>query len=271
MLKVNIGCGNRFAENWINLDFNSTEKKVVSHNLLEPLPFKDSTVDVIYSSHLLEHFSRTQGENLLKNCYQKLKPGGILRIVVPDLENICREYISLIDNIDELENKNKYKWIIVELLDQLTRTESGGELLKLRQRIIQKNDTFLMDYAQSRTGVKLHLENNNEPQKNKARSFFSNYKTVMNKLVYLYINMVKLLLPTSIRNTVVDNTPMGEKHKWMYDKYCLSTTLKKVGFKNIIFLAAKESNIVGFNNDYLDVNPDGSCYKNSSIYCEATK
>ncbi|MCL0071994.1 methyltransferase domain-containing protein, partial [Peptococcaceae bacterium] len=155
MKKVNLGCGNRYAKGWINLDFNSNTTDVISHNLLTPLPFNDNEIDAIYCSHVLEHFSREEGKRLIENCYKKLKFGGILRIVVPDLENICREYLSILENINEDENKKKYEWIIIELLDQLTRNKSGGEMAVFWQKVVENRDDFLIDYIKSRTGTDL--------------------------------------------------------------------------------------------------------------------
>lgn len=272
MKKVNLGCGNRYAKGWINLDFNSNTTDVISHNLLTPLPFNDNEIDAIYCSHVLEHFSREEGKRLIENCYKKLKFGGILRIVVPDLENICREYLSILENINEDENKKKYEWIIIELLDQLTRNKSGGEMAVFWQKVVENRDDFLIDYIKSRTGTDLRSNKSIQRDITLIDKFKKiNFNKIKIRLIYLYLDVIKKIIPRTLRNTVIDNTSIGEKHKWMYDKYSLKELLTQVGFKRVEFLSPETSNIKGFTSDYLDTNPDGTYHKESSIYCEAQK
>jgi predicted SAM-dependent methyltransferase len=84
------------------------------------MPFEDSYFDVVYTSHFLEHLNLQQARFLLKEVYRVLKKGGIVRIVVPDLENICREYITILEKVLEVEDeqnfREKYQWIVIELL-----------------------------------------------------------------------------------------------------------------------------------------------------------
>jgi predicted SAM-dependent methyltransferase len=56
------------------------------------VPFSDGTVDFIYSSHALEHLFREDAERLLRDAYRALKPGGRLRVAVPDLEYAASLY-----------------------------------------------------------------------------------------------------------------------------------------------------------------------------------
>ena len=70
------------------------DSKIYIHNLLTKFPWEDNSIDVIYSSHTLEHFSKTDGQNFLSECHRVLKKEGIIRIVVPDLDYFVREYIN---------------------------------------------------------------------------------------------------------------------------------------------------------------------------------
>ena len=115
MLKLNLGCGDRTPDGWINVDyalgawlfkipgFRAVNKKVrllnltwsdkvFIHNLCRKLPWADNSVDVVYSSHTLEHLSKEEGLSLLQECYRVLKPNGTIRIVVPDLKYIIDLY-----------------------------------------------------------------------------------------------------------------------------------------------------------------------------------
>ena len=128
LLKLNLGCGNHAPDGWVNVDFslgarlakvpgfgqlNSKLKLfnldwddiIVIHDLTRPFPWSDDSVDIAYSSHTLEHMEREQGRAFLRECYRVLKPGGIIRIAVPDLSGIVREYTEGKLRADEFVDK----------------------------------------------------------------------------------------------------------------------------------------------------------------------
>lgn len=59
--------------------------------------FENSSVDLVYACHILEHFSRNQIDKVLREWYRVLKHGGILRIAVPDFEKLVEVYLSTND------------------------------------------------------------------------------------------------------------------------------------------------------------------------------
>jgi len=100
--KLNLGSYiNMFYYGWTNIDI--LDLKVFAdrnayifrqHDLRKPLPYNDNTVDMIFTSHTLEHLSDEEGLQLLRECYRTLKPGGIIRIAVPDTELLVQEYLA---------------------------------------------------------------------------------------------------------------------------------------------------------------------------------
>jgi SAM-dependent methyltransferase len=67
--------------------------KFVHHDLQYGLPFFDNSVDFLYSSHVLEHLYPNVAELLLREAHRVLRPGGTIRVCVPDLEYafaLCR-------------------------------------------------------------------------------------------------------------------------------------------------------------------------------------
>ncbi len=58
------------------------------------IPYPDASVACIYSSHTFEHFSYEESRAVARECFRVLKPGGILRIVVPDLGIMVRDYLA---------------------------------------------------------------------------------------------------------------------------------------------------------------------------------
>jgi SAM-dependent methyltransferase len=74
-------------ENYIAVDLNGDAEWSVKHDLSQPFPLPDSSVDRILSEHFFEHMAEVDVAALLKECYRVLKPGGFLRIAVPDYMN----------------------------------------------------------------------------------------------------------------------------------------------------------------------------------------
>ncbi len=92
---LHIGCGdNVLPKPFINID--NRKKKGVLNLKAYPLRFKTNTFDLVYASHILEHFKKKQVLKVLAEWVRVLKPGGILRISVPCFENLSKIY-----NIDK--------------------------------------------------------------------------------------------------------------------------------------------------------------------------
>ena len=98
--KLNFGCGLRFSSNWENIDFHSDNSQVKRVNLLAGFPYPDSSFEAVYSSHVLEHFDRDQGRFLVAESYRLLRKGGVFRVVVPDLQGSCNEYLRILSLTD---------------------------------------------------------------------------------------------------------------------------------------------------------------------------
>ncbi len=122
MLRINVGCGASPTPGWVNLD-NSLSVRIgglrnralreavcrliggrsqyarFAHehgigfvDVAGPLPYADSTVAVVYSSHMLEHLTRETAGRFLNEAFRVLEDGGIIRLVVPDLGEIVKTY-----------------------------------------------------------------------------------------------------------------------------------------------------------------------------------
>jgi SAM-dependent methyltransferase len=64
----------------------------IFHNLAYGIPLSDDSVELIYTSHLLEHLFRDDAIQLLSECWRVLKSGGRIRICVPDLAHVMALY-----------------------------------------------------------------------------------------------------------------------------------------------------------------------------------
>src|SRR5450432_2927841 len=82
---LNVGCGPNIFPYFINLDFDWTKKiDIVWDIRKKPYPLKDDSLEGIFTEHCLEHISFADCEKNLREFHRMLKPGGNLRIVVPD-------------------------------------------------------------------------------------------------------------------------------------------------------------------------------------------
>ena len=147
LVKINLGCGLRVASGWLNID-GSLNALIASwpnwihrlvyrfsgshnyysldeycgilegyaflyHDLAISLPLNVNSVDFIYSSHFFEHLFKDDAAALLKSCARALKPGGTIRISIPDLAYAISLYgfrrkKEMLDDYFFVEGKGSY-------------------------------------------------------------------------------------------------------------------------------------------------------------------
>ena len=263
---LNLACGDFYVKDnhWVNLDWYPHSEYVQKANLIERLKFPDETFEVVYTSHFVEHIPKEKLDFILSECYRVLKPNGILRIVVPDFENIVREYLR---NLESYEFE-KAEFNTIELLDQCVRSKSGGTLSTWRGRA-EINEDF-RNYISSRTGYiyKQHLSEG----KNTGRHRIRIPKVTRTKLQWVYCKLLTKLMPEWFVQNHVNFTNTGELHKWVYDEKVLSKHLFGVKFIQVIRVSASESRIVNFPHVPLDLDENGNIRKgDESMYLEAVK
>lgn len=117
---INIGAGRFRHKYWTNVDLKSEysldwSQSDIDYNLfsMEALPIEDNSVEIIYTSHTIEHITNTHVAKLLSESYRTLKPGGCIRIVCPDVELAIRalhnkdvEFFEQVygENIEKIES-----------------------------------------------------------------------------------------------------------------------------------------------------------------------
>lgn len=90
-MKLNLGCGPHVLPGWTNLDIDP-HPGVIRHDLKNPIPYQSALCDFIFSEHALEHLTKEDGIRLLRECHRMLKPKGVLRLSMPNLDEIVRRY-----------------------------------------------------------------------------------------------------------------------------------------------------------------------------------
>jgi hypothetical protein len=124
-MKINVGCGQTPTPTWRNfdnsislrlsrfpklvklavklgvlnksqLDFISfvIQSKIQWADATRHIPVPDSSVEVLYTSHMLEHLDRVEVDGFMIEALRIIRPGGIIRIVVPDLRKLVNIYLD---------------------------------------------------------------------------------------------------------------------------------------------------------------------------------
>ena len=277
MKYLNLGCGGRFHPDWENVDFYATGPNVRIHDLRKRAPYDDETFDVVYHSHVLEHFSKEDGKRFLKECFRLLKSAGVIRVVVPDLEQIARLYIESLEKALEGVSGwgDNYEWMVMEMYDQNVREKSRGALVEYFNRNPIPNWEFVVErwgvfaeYLLAAMKADAKRERCVSPDTRIAWTYlFRNpLEVVRNKLLRV------LLKPSEKEALDVGRfRRTGEVHLWMYDFYSLGLLLREVGFVDCRRVGATESRIPDWESFHLDAEPSGQTYKADSLYMEALK
>jgi SAM-dependent methyltransferase len=85
-------------------------------------PFPDGCMEAVYSSHLLEHVPQSVAENCLRESFRVLRPGGVVRVGVPDLDIHVQQYdredpdtfVHQVFQARAVRDKNRHWWMYNE-------------------------------------------------------------------------------------------------------------------------------------------------------------
>jgi predicted SAM-dependent methyltransferase len=91
-LDLHLGCGPKYLTGFVNIDANPFHKLDLWLDVRNGLPFRSSSVDSIYSTHMFEHFYPDELVCILRECFRVVKSGAGVRIVVPNLRNAIMAY-----------------------------------------------------------------------------------------------------------------------------------------------------------------------------------
>jgi SAM-dependent methyltransferase len=284
MRYLNIGCGSRYHPAWTNLDIAPRGPGVLAHDASRGLPFADATFDVVYHSHVLEHVRRPEALPFLRDCRRVLKPGGVLRVAVPDLEQICRLYLDRLDKAlaGSEASASDHEWLTLEMYDQAVREQSGGGMLAyLRQDPLPNEDFVLQRIGEEGREIVRHVRSRpGPPARRGRRALVKEFVTlkwlprlgrealqgVHRKLVALLLGQegLKCLAVSRFRRA-------GEVHQWMYDRFALARLLRAAGYKDPLRQSATASRVPGWAGFHLDALADGTVVKPDSLFMEAIK
>ena len=171
-IRVNVGCGASPTPGWVNFD-NSFSIRAARWPLVVPalarlgvlscqsaslaraadtgniqfadatarIPCASSSVSAVYSSHMIEHLDRGEARAFLAEVRRILRPGGVVRVAVPDMARLVRDYLATEDADDFIAATHMglnrptgfiawMQWVVVGPRHHLWMYD-GGSLAKL--------------------------------------------------------------------------------------------------------------------------------------------
>ena len=271
---LNIGCGSHYHRDWTNIDLISDSFDVIPYDITIGLPFSENQFDAVYHSHVIEHLDSKHGIELIRECFRVLKPGGVARIVVPDLEKIAKLYLEKHDRAwqgDE-QAQTDYDWMKLELLDQLVRNESGGQMGPYMANPEIRNSEFVRSRVGDEYDICQPFPANDKKPEHRFGAL-KKFGDLTRKLrVKFARKLVKLLLGAKAELAFAEGLfrNSGEVHRWMYDRYSLRSLCECIGFVNFQVLDAHSSQIAQFDQYELDVVED-EIRKPDSLFVECLK
>jgi SAM-dependent methyltransferase len=277
---VNLGCGSRFHPDWVNLDLHSAHPGVQPCDLSRGVPLADNSCDGVFNSALLEHLQPEDAARFLRECHRVLKPGGIFRLGVPDLESIARMYLRQLERAvaGEPGADHDYDWMVLEMIDQLVRARSGGRIAEFVLSVPKPafiaariGDEYSDLLAALRLGrINLWTRFRQLPpalRRHKARNWLIGLPGRVRRF------LVGLFLSAGDRAALSEGRfrRSGEVHQWMYDRYSLARLLRACGFEEIKVLPAGESAIPLWPGYGLDQKATREPVKPDLVYLECRK
>lgn len=97
--KVNVGCGPKPRDGWINIDIQPFPSVDVVMDVTKEWNFK--SVDYVYAEHFIEHLALEDGVEFLVNAGKSLKNEGWIRLSTPNIEWVLKTHYDWANNGDE--------------------------------------------------------------------------------------------------------------------------------------------------------------------------
>lgn len=94
VLALNLGCGPYATAGWLNCDLAPVPGVDVRTDLRRGLPFAANALDCIAAIHVLQDLAWNEIAPALQELHRVLKPGGVLRLAIPDLDRAIHAYLA---------------------------------------------------------------------------------------------------------------------------------------------------------------------------------
>ena len=263
--KINLGCGGRYHPAWVNVDLKPAGPEVYPIDLSREFPYGDGSFSVVYHSNVLEHIRPVAVEIFMRECARICRYGGIMRVAVPDLEAICRLYLERLEQavLGRAGAREEYRWMLMELLDQMTREKSGGCMGEMLRNMPSPLENFVFSRIgnEGREFVRAH-RSNTSVQKPHKENWWKRTRKRVRSICSTGDKQVSLIGKFRLS---------GEVHHWMYDRFSLMELMGAVGFTDLKVMASGESRVPKWREFHLEIGPDGSVHKPDSLIVEGIR
>ena len=101
-LKINLGSGHWKFEGWVNVDIDHESEPDIVADLAARLPFADEAARLMHTEDFIDQLELHKAAEFLNECHRVLAPGGVLRILTPDMEKLAYLYLNDPDRLQEL-------------------------------------------------------------------------------------------------------------------------------------------------------------------------
>jgi SAM-dependent methyltransferase len=105
---LHLGCGTIHIDGYCNVDISALSTVDIVDDVKNLKNFPDNYADSIYACHVLEHFAHDEVIPVLGRWFKVLKPGGELRVSVPDIDRIVKIYVK---NWNHFQTPGNTPWI----------------------------------------------------------------------------------------------------------------------------------------------------------------
>jgi predicted SAM-dependent methyltransferase len=133
-LKINLGSGHWKFEGWVNVDLDHASEPDVVANLATGLPFANGVARLMHTEDFIDQLELDQAADFLRECHRILSPGGVLRVLTPDMQKLAHLYLNDPARLEELWKK----FVRVPL-----SLDTPGEIFNVGMRFA--GHTFLYD------------------------------------------------------------------------------------------------------------------------------
>jgi SAM-dependent methyltransferase len=271
---LNLGCGGASHPAFVNVDL-VAGPGIIGHDLTQGIPFPNATFDLVYHSTMLSTMRPADALMLTRECRRVLKPGGVLRVVTEDLEQMCRVYLAKLDAACQGDRTSAadYEWMILELYDQATREFSGGEMARFVCRDPLPNEEFICSrVGEQGRGMISGARARSRAGQNRPR------RTGREVLSGLRAKFRKLLLTALLGSRGVQAWELGRFRLTsgqvtyrMYDRFSLEQLFLNAGLSGVSVKTATESAFPFWATVNLDVSPRGQAARPHALIMEGTR
>lgn len=256
--------GHLLRAEWTNIRFalqpHLRIPNVRTHDLRRKLPLPDDCFDAVYANHVIEHLSPAEGERFTAELWRVLKPGGICRMVTPDLESVCLEYLQRLrtaaDNPSD-NNLHCYQLALLNLIDQMVRDVPGGLMLP-----ILLSRQFDVEYVRTLWGDVFDRYYPEAPRLSLRQKIASHSPK---ELFFIALRRLQLFVRGN------DPRRIAETTRWMYDRLSLPLLLQKSRFRDVVVRDYATSDIPDWSRYDFDRSTKGDFPFEPSIYVEGRK